>query len=480
MIVAVVLDANTAYPGLVALIPTTAAVVLIAGGGLRFGPGLLLRLLPIRFLGRISYSLYLWHWPVLVLGGLAIGAELNLGQTIGLVGIAVALAVLTWAFVEEPFRRGRIPALTMPRVTVAAGVATMLVVALLANGLAAADQSTLASLTSPAQAVSAGASPPAGPGSQSGSASGSAAPGNSGASAGSTPRASTQPGTAGPTPKAPAPGQPTATPGPPTAFQLTSAVRPSLVDARTDYERTWTDGCLGSLTTTVPKDCRYANKSGSFTVALVGDSHASALFPAVAAVASAHGWQLLTFVKVSCPFFDMPIYSTMLKREYTECATWNQNVVARLDAVKPDLVLVSDSRWVFPLNSADKSRAKEGAALARMIDQLQSRVVIINDVPLPYIDVPACLAAHANDVRQCAIPRSQDLGDGMGLIEKAAAAATGAGFVDLTAGICPGNGPCPVVLNNMILYRDGHHLTATFSKTLAPLLDRRLRALGIT
>ena len=478
--VALELDSNTAYPGLVAVIPTAAAVLLIAGGGLRFGPGVLLRLLPIRFLGRISYSLYLWHWPVLVLGGLAIGTDLNLGQTIGLVGIALAFAVLTWAFVEEPFRRGRIPALSMPRVTVAAGVATMLVVALVGNGLAASDEASLASLTSPAQVGSVVPSSPAGGDLGSGTASGSASPGDPSPGTGSTPRAGTQPGTAGPTPKAPAPGQPTATPAPSTAFRLTSAVRPSLVDARTDYERTWTDGCLGSLSTTVPKDCRYANKSGAFTVALVGDSHASALFPAVAAVANAHGWQLLTFVKVSCPFFDMPIYSTMLKREYTECATWNQNVVARLDALKPDLVLVSDSRWVFPLNNADKSRAKEGAALARMIAQLQSRVVIIDDVPLPFIDVPACLAAHANDVRQCAIPRAQDLGDGMGLIEKTAAAATGAGRIDLTAGICPGSGACPVVINNMIVYRDGHHLTATFSKTLAPLLDRRLRSLGIT
>jgi peptidoglycan/LPS O-acetylase OafA/YrhL len=477
--VALVLDSSTAYPGLVAVIPTGAAVLLIAGGGLRFGPGVLLRMLPVRFLGRISYSLYLWHWPVLVLGGLAIGAELNLGQTIGLIGIALALAVLTWAFVEEPFRRGRIPSPTMPRLTVAAGVATMLVVALVANGLAASDEASIASLTDPGQAVSVVSSPGAVAQPGSGSAGGLAASGDPSPGAGAIPSTGNQTGTPGSTTRPPVAGQPSATPTPPTSFRLTSAVRPSLVDARTDYERTWLDGCLGSLSTTVPHDCRYGNKAGAFTVALVGDSHASALFPAVAAVASAHGWRLLTFVKVSCQFFDMPIYNAMLKREYTECATWNRNVVARLNAVKPDLVLVSNSRWVFPINAADKSRAREGAALARMIRQLQGRVVIINDVPLPYIDVPDCLAAHATDVRQCAIPRAQDLGDGMGVIEKTAAAATGAGFIDLTAGICPGRGACPVVINNMIVYRDGHHLTATFSRTLGPLLDRRLRALGI-
>jgi peptidoglycan/LPS O-acetylase OafA/YrhL len=469
---AVVLDSGTPYPGLVAVVPTAAAVLLIAGGGLPFGPGVLLRTLPVRFLGRISYSLYLWHWPVLVLGGLAIGGTLSVGQSAGLVGVAVLLAILTWAFVEEPFRSGRISMPAMPRRTVVIGLASMLVVALIGNSFAAADDTYLTSLSSATEQVPGQSVPVANAG--------------TGPGAGSDPSSADPPPPGGintptPSPKARSGGGgvPRTTPAPPTSFRLTSAVRPSLIDARTDYERPWLDGCLGSLSTTVPHDCRYANKAGAFTVALVGDSHASALFPAVEAVAIAHGWRLLTFVKVSCPFFDMPIYNAMLKREYTECAAWNRNVIARLAAIKPDLVLVSDSRWVFPLNTADKSRAKEGAALARMIDQIHSRVVIINDVPLPFIDVPGCLAAHATDVRTCAIPRSQDLGDGMGVIEKIAAAATGAGLVDLTAGICPGSGACPVVINNMIVYRDGHHLTATFSRTLAPLLDRRLRSLGI-
>lgn len=484
--VAVVLDSSVAYPGLVAIVPTVGAVLLIAGGGLPFGPGVLLRTLPMRFLGRISYSLYLWHWPVLVLGGLAIGGTLGLGQSIGLVALAVVLAAATWALVEEPFRRGRIPMPAMPRQTVFIGVATMLVVALVANGFASSDEAVLASLSGSADAVSV-VSTALADGSLAPD-SGTAAPTSGGSSpvAAATPAAGNPIGGPSPSPSPAAKGLPTSTPAPtprptpPTSYRLTSAVRPSLVDARTDYERPWLDGCLGSLSTTAPHDCRYASKSGPFTVALVGDSHASALFPAVEAVAIAHGWRLLTFVKVACPLLDMPIYNAMLKREYTECATWNQNVLARLAAVRPDLVLVSNSRWVFPLNNVDKSRAREGAALARMIGQIHRRVAIIIDVPLPYNDVPACLAAHASDVRQCAVPRSQDLGDGMGVMEKIAAAATGAGLIDLTAGICPGSGPCPVVINNMIAYRDGHHLTATFSRTLGPMLDRRLRALGIT
>jgi hypothetical protein len=47
----------------------------------------------------------------------------------------------------------------------------------------------------------------------------------------------------------------------------------------------------------------------------------------------------------------------------------------------------------------------------------------------------------------------------------------------MTRAICPGTGACPVVINNMIVYRDQHHLTATFSKTLAPVLDQKLRVI---
>jgi peptidoglycan/LPS O-acetylase OafA/YrhL len=462
---AALLDSNVAYPGLVALLPTAGTVALIAGGERRLGPGWLMGLSPARFLGRISYSLYLWHWPVLVLGGLALGGTLVFGQTVGLVGIALALAVATWAFVEEPFRRGTIPMPAHASRTIALGITALLVVAFVGSSLEGSEVAALAALSSSADVVSV-PQPSASP---AGGSSGSAAPGRPDPTA---PRA-------GPTP---VPGSratppPTAKPKPATSFALTASVRPALIDARTDYERTWHDGCLGNLASTTPANCVYAAKKGAFTVALVGDSHASALFPAVEAVASAHGWRLLTFVKVSCPFMDIPIYSDMLKREYTECATWNAKVVARLQAAKPDLILVSNSRWVFPLNAADQNRVKQGQALARMIKQVPGRVAIIVDVPLPGIDVPACLSDHPTDVRLCAVPRRQALGSGMGIIESTAASETGARLINMTKAICPGTGACPVVIDNMIVYRDQHHLTATFSRTLAPVLDQKLRAI---
>jgi len=222
----------------------------------------------------------------------------------------------------------------------------------------------------------------------------------------------------------------------------------------------------------------YGDPNGTFTVALVGDSHASALFPAVEAVAKAHGWRLLEFLKISCQFVDMRITDPNLNREYTECATWNANVVARLRADPPDLVLVSGSRWIYAVNPGEATPTYEGNAMARMIKQIpsSSRVAIIQDPPLPSLDVPKCLSSYPTDYRKCAYSRAVGFGSAMGVREATAAKATGATVIDLTEDICPGTSACPVVIDNMIAWRDPHHLTATFSRSLGPALDAKVVA----
>jgi peptidoglycan/LPS O-acetylase OafA/YrhL len=74
----VVLSTETPFPGTAALLPTVGSALVIAGGFRQapFAPGRWLSLAIPRFLGRISYSLYLWHWPVLILPAAALGAPL--------------------------------------------------------------------------------------------------------------------------------------------------------------------------------------------------------------------------------------------------------------------------------------------------------------------------------------------------------------------------------------------------------------------
>jgi hypothetical protein len=199
--------------------------------------------------------------------------------------------------------------------------------------------------------------------------------------------------------------------------------------------------------------------------------------PALERIAKARHWEILTFVKVACPFLDMRVSNLALKREYRECADWNEAVIARLGAVRPDLTLISMSRFaIHPVLSRDASVAAQGSALARLVGRVPGRVALIVDTPEAGHDVPSCLARHASDVRACAIPRPTAISGGLGKLERVAASATGAGLIDLTARICRGD-PCPVVVDGRIVFRDSRHLTATFSRWLAGDLDRSIAPL---
>jgi hypothetical protein len=140
----------------------------------------------------------------------------------------------------------------------------------------------------------------------------------------------------------------------------------------------------------------------------------------------------------------------------------------------PDIVVVGMShRGIFPWLDADKNVTRQGRAIGRAIAMLPGQVLVMVDTARTNTDVPGCIAEHPADIRPCALPRSA-FEDSFGVREAIAAEAAGAGTLDLISSICPAI-PCQVVNHGMIVYRDNHHLTATFSASLAPALDAALR-----
>ena len=99
------LNFSYAYPGGVAALPVTAAALVIAGGTAapRGGAESLLRLAPFKWLGRWSYSLYLWHWPVILIAAQHWGHMDALRKTV-LAGIAVLLSAISYFTIENPVR----------------------------------------------------------------------------------------------------------------------------------------------------------------------------------------------------------------------------------------------------------------------------------------------------------------------------------------------------------------------------------------
>ncbi|TIQ82358.1 MAG: acyltransferase, partial [Mesorhizobium sp.] len=113
------------------------ALVIAAGQGKQSPMSQLLAFGPLTFVGLISYSLYLWHWPFIVFSQYYLVRSLNLGEMVVAVAGMTTCAILSWRYVERPFRSRTIAARTV-FLFAAAGAATLAVlvsVLIWSNGL---------------------------------------------------------------------------------------------------------------------------------------------------------------------------------------------------------------------------------------------------------------------------------------------------------------------------------------------------------
>jgi hypothetical protein len=244
--------------------PKTKKFSITAGQtGSRFGVDRILSSRPLVALGDNSYALYLWHWPVLVLALAATGVEApNLIQGLAIVGASVVLAVLTTRFVEKPLRDWHWPKLRAWRtavVIVACGALLAGPVAIWQTTLTAEESATAAQpreLTPGAAALS---------------------PGNA----------------AVPAPDA------RIIPGPAALDNDWAGIQ---------------DPCVGANATLDPilEGCRQAVPEGEVTkrIVVLGDSHSQQYLGALAPIAAARGWELVTLL--------MPCSLTPLGRFYWE------------------------------------------------------------------------------------------------------------------------------------------------------------------
>jgi peptidoglycan/LPS O-acetylase OafA/YrhL len=456
-------NASTSYPGSAAVLPVAGAGLIIAagcGGAARFGPESLLKAWPMRWVGKISYSLYLWHWPLLILVPDAVGHSLSATQRIAVIGLAVALSVATYFAVEQPFQRQR-SLVSKPHLGLAFGSALVA-----ASVIAAVVVPTLISIPG----GSAAAVPPP--------VVGAAAPAPSAAA--SAPAASQPPSsllaTPTPTPTLAAPLDPAtlraqlaaAT----TLTDLPATVQPSLVQSSVDYPNS--GGCEVNDSAVVPLlPCdTFGDPTGTTQVVLIGDSHAGMWLSAMNAIAVTNHWKLAFFAKSGCPLGDYPDFvNPSLKRAYTECNAWRPAVIADVVAMHPALVVVgSQGRTIA---------ASEPNGLEESIKALEAggaKVAFISDTPSPAIEgsVPDCLSEHLSDVQACAIPRSQSALTGAGRqAEIAGAKRAGASVIDPTPWFCTAT-ICPAVVQNTIVYEDNSHITATYGLLRAPELGAAL------
>jgi peptidoglycan/LPS O-acetylase OafA/YrhL len=464
----VAFGAATPFPGTAALLPVLGAGGVVASGlaASPAGPVLLLGRAAMRAIGRISYSWYLWHYPVLILAPYAVGHSLNVWEDVGLAAGSGLLAAATYRLVENPARRSPWLAARPRRSLLAGGV-------LSACGVVAC-------------VAVAGAIPPV-------------------AGHGQAPVASIRQHHAGAPPRArrtsPTTVAPTVAALDSAQAQVQAAVArsagrrdvpanldPPLADASASEAAPMVDGCLLGFTAVSQPPCLFGDTGASRSIVLFGDSHAAMWFPAVDAYANAHHYRLYVWTKATCPPVDVSFFSPALGRTFTECSQWRQADVASMKALHPSLVVFG----IAPDYDAAYQIVQNGSAwiagLRRSVAAVRAtgaRVLVMGSAPSPPNVIPDCLSAHLSDLLHCDFSRAGHRIGGGGLDgvlpyrgEEAAVTAAGGTYADVVPWFCTAH-VCLAVVDNLLVYRDNSHITVPYATYLAPLVaDEITLALG--
>ena len=409
----VTFGAATPFPGPAALVPTLGAAAVIAAGA----PLRLLTLRPMRWLGRVSYAWYVWHWPVLVFAGAGSAGGRALVALLSLVP-----AWLTYRWIETPLRHSTLH-VRRPWTTLAAGLAGP--AAVVGIGLA----------------LSAGLSSP---------------PALAAAEAVGAPALGRQ------------------------LQRSATALRPRPRDASADRGHAFADGCLVEAGEVRSPACVYGDRRSRQTVVLFGDSHAMQWFPALEATARRRHWRLVELTKGGCPPPLVRILYPGTERQDRSCDVWRASALKRIERERPALVVVGMSMRYTVLDGERRLARGEstralGAAYAPALARLRAlagRVAVLTDVPRPPKDIPSCVSGAMRRLRRCAFARGPALANAFA-IRDAAARVPRIETVDATDRFCLPD-LCPAVVGDVLVYRNSGHVTASYMKTLGPWLERRL------
>ncbi|WP_074946429.1 acyltransferase family protein [Jiangella alba] len=428
-------DSTTPFPGTAALLPTLGAAAVIAAGtvGRRTMADLVLDTPVMRDIGTLSYSLYLWHWPLLIAAAVMWGGDdgtLPVTTGVMVVGFSVVPAWLTYRLVEAPIHHAKL-LVRLP------GWAAVLGLGCTAIGVAAALVVSQSVPAPPSYAVTSQAQGAA---------------------------------VLDEDPDEDPDGE---------VVDSVEFITPTALEAPDDVARLDGELCISDIEGTELESCTFGPAGADTTVAIVGDSKMHQWLTAFQRIAEERGWRIVTYLKSGCPMIsgDVRFEDDVNK----DCTQYNESRYEALrDDDSIDYVLTSQVASQSYLGP-DASDAEENDAMVddlvgvwEGLEEAGRQVVVMLDNPNPSLDVMECVAEHPDELSECTFSRAdrEQIGGGAAQLP-ALERADGVSAVDLRDYICPRD-TCPAVIGNVLVYRRGSHLTATYVSTLTPRLDEAL------
>lgn len=410
---AALLDSRTPMPGVAAVLPVAGAVAFIAGGRV---PVLdrVWTFRPTRWIGDTSYSLYLWHWPVIVFARDLTQQPIGFGTGAIVLVTSLVLSTASYLLIEQPLRRIRI---RRPLRVIAVGAAAITVVA----GIGTVPVARNAVLEGREAAA----------------------------------RSAVLHGTPGPAigfPQLDAAADRTWAREPHVVVPAASTLSDDVAFSRCTIQ---------PLSTTSPI-CVVGDRSSTTTVAVVGDSHMRQWGDVLDQLGRERHWRIVTILHNSCPFNLVPRpLEVDGQSRCTQAVRWTLPV---LRAQHVQVMLTSAYRKSYRTDQL-QAAADGYTSMWRTLEQQGIRVLALGDTPTPPTPVVAdCVVAH--DPATCGSSKAQaeSVTDPLRLAQRKDPSVP---FIDPVSAFC-GTTWCPGVIGNVAVYADDNHATDTYLRTAMP------------
>ena len=428
VVAAFTFTAQTAYPGALVAIPVVGAALVIAGGVVapRVGAERLLGLGPFQWFGRRSYSLYLWHWPILIIAADEAGrAILPIGESLALVLLAIVISMASYSFIENPVRHRRFPT----GITVGAGittvVATVVILSLMIEVQTRSGAGAGVSAAPNVQAVL-----------------------RQVAEARSITR-------------------------------VPASIDPGLAQAASDWGGGVEGaGCAPDLTQSTEHLCFLGDVHAHRLMIVYGDSHALMWLPAFDFIARNAHMRLLVLGKTNCPASPIDIAGPPGAgppgSSYVACDRWHSWAVRTINRLSPSMVVVSQASYYLTPKQKEFTASHWQSGLAQLFRSIHvpdADKVLLGNIPLLAQPGPSCLSAHLDDAPACSTPVTRAY-ERLDQSDLSVAESLHIRYIDPTPWFC--SNVCTAVVGSYDVYMDDIHVSATYATYLRNVLAHAL------